>query len=81
MAEKYDGHIRFVKIFRQENRELASSLNVSGSPTVLFFNNGAEVGHRLTGNMNKPQVRMAIEEILGDVLSEGADEARRLRCA
>ena len=68
MAEKYDGHIKFIKIFRQENRELAAGLNVSGSPTVLFFKDGREVGHRLTGYMNKPQVRMAIEEILGDVL-------------
>jgi thioredoxin reductase (NADPH) len=78
MAEKYDGHIKFVKIFRQENRALASSLNVSGSPTVLFFNDGKEVGHRLTGYMNKPQVRMAIEEILGDVLPK--EPMRRVDC-
>lgn len=78
MAEKYAGHIKFVKIFRQENRTLATSLNVSGSPTVLFFKDGAEVGHRLTGYMNKPQVRMAIEEILGDVLPK--EPMKRVDC-
>jgi thioredoxin reductase (NADPH) len=68
MAEKYAGHIKFVKIHRQENREFALSLGVSGSPTVLFFKDGKEVGARLSGFMNKPQVRKAIEDILGDVL-------------
>ncbi len=68
MAEKYAGHIKFVKIFRQENRDFAQSLNVSGSPTVLFYKDGKEVGTRLSGFMNKPQVRKAIEDILGDVL-------------
>lgn len=68
MAEKYGDHIKFVKILRQENRELAQSLNVTSSPTVLFFKAGREVGSRLSGFMSKPQVRMAIDEILGDVL-------------
>lgn len=68
MAGKYKDHIKFVKVFRQDNRELAQSIEVTGSPTVLFFQNGKEVGHRLTGYMTKPQVRLAIEEILGDVL-------------
>jgi len=78
MAEKYEGHIKFVKIFRQENRELAQSLNVSGSPTVLFFKDGAEIGNRLTGFLNKPQVRAAIEEILGDVLPK--EPMKRVNC-
>jgi len=68
MADKYEGHIKFVKIMRQDNRELASKLGVTGSPTVLFFNKGKEVGSRLSGFMTKPQVRIAIEDILGDVL-------------
>lgn len=71
MAEKYGEHIKFVKIFRQENKEFARSINVTGSPTVLFYKNGEEVGHRLNGFMNKPQVRKAIEEILGDVIPKG----------
>ncbi len=78
MAEKYGEHIKFVKIFRQENKEFAKSINVTGSPTVLFYKNGKEVGQRLSGFMNKPQVRKAIEEILGDVIPKGA--TKRVDC-
>lgn len=68
MAEKYHDHIKFVKIMRQDNRETALGMGVASSPTVLFFKNGQEVGQRLNGFMTKPQVRIAIETILGDVL-------------
>ncbi len=78
MAEKYAGHIKFVKMHRQENRAFAQSLNVSGSPTVLFFKDGGEIGTRLSGFMNKPQVRKAIEEVLGDVLPK--EPIKRVDC-
>ncbi len=68
MAEKYGDYIKFAKVMRQDNRELALRLGVTGSPTVLFFQNGKEIGSRLSGFMTKPQVRMAIEEVLGDVI-------------
>lgn len=68
MAEKYGHYIQFVKIKREEDKEFSKSLGVTGSPTVLFYKNGRELGPRLTGFMNKPQVRKAIEEILGDVI-------------
>ena len=78
MAEKYGSHIKFVKIFRQANRELAKSIGVTSSPTVLFYKDGQEVGTRLNGFMNKAQVRKAIEEILGDVLPKVS--MQRLDC-
>jgi thioredoxin reductase (NADPH) len=78
MAEKYWEHIKFVKIMRQDNRETALRMGVSGSPTVLFFKDGQEVGHRLSGFMTKPQVRKAIETILGDVLPPV--EVKRVDC-
>jgi thioredoxin reductase (NADPH) len=68
MAERYSDHIKFVKIMRQDNRETALSMGVASSPTVIFFKEGQEIGHRLNGFMTKPQVRIAIETILGDVL-------------
>lgn len=74
MAQKYGDYIKFVKIKRQENRELALKLGVTGSPTVLFFKNGEEIGSRLSGFMTKPQVRKAIEGILGDVIPPAAME-------
>ena len=78
MAEKYSDHIKFVKIMRQDNRETALSMGVASSPTVIFFKDGQEVGHRLNGFMTKPQVRMAIETILGDVLPPV--EVKRVDC-
>lgn len=78
MAQKYEGHIKFVKILRQANREFAKSLNVSSSPTVIFYKNGQEIGTRLNGFMNKPQVRQAIEEILGDVIPK--EDMKRVDC-
>ena len=78
MAGKYGDHITFVKILRQANREFAKSINVTGSPTVLFYKDGKEVGARLSGFMTKPQVRKTIEGILGDVLP--AQEIRRVYC-
>lgn len=51
LASKYEGlaalyghDIRFVKIFRQENRDLATELGVTSSPTVLFYRDGVRVG-------------------------------------
>lgn len=40
LAEVYGEDVKFIKIFRQENRDLAKSLGVSSSPTVLFYENG-----------------------------------------
>lgn len=65
LAEKYGHRMRFVKILRQQNRELALSLNVKSSPTILFYVKGAEVGTRLNGYIKKPQLREEIEAVLG----------------
>lgn len=78
MADKYGENIKFVKILRQANREFAKSINVSSSPTVLFYKDGKEIGTRLNGFMNKPQVRKAIEDILGEVIPKG--EIKRVDC-
>jgi thioredoxin reductase (NADPH) len=78
MADKYGEHIKFVKILRQTNREFAKSINVSSSPTVLFYKDGREAGTRLNGFMNKPQVRHAIEDVLGDILPK--EDMKRVDC-
>ncbi|GAW28386.1 thioredoxin-disulfide reductase [Carboxydocella sp. ULO1] len=71
IAEQYGSMMKFVKIYRQGNRELANQLGVKGSPTVLFFKNGEEAGKRLTGYISKPQLRLAVEEITGPRVREG----------
>src|SRR5512138_45924 len=49
VADQFAGKVRFLKIFRQGNRELATRLGVTGSPTLLFFKGGREVGPRMSG--------------------------------
>jgi len=48
-AGELAGRARFVKVFRQGNRELATELGVQGSPTLLFFRGGVEAAPRHTG--------------------------------
>jgi thiol-disulfide isomerase/thioredoxin len=66
VAEAYAGKAKFFKIFRQGNRELAQKLGVSGSPTLVFFKAGAEVGERMTGEeIKKTAIKAQVEAILG----------------
>ena len=65
MAEIYFDHMKFVKIFRQQNRQLAESYNVKSSPTLLFFRDGEEVCSRLNGYIGKPELREVIDGVIG----------------
>src|SRR5210317_776760 len=56
LSELYGEEIKFVKIFRQENRDLAESLEVKGSPTVIFYDNGKLVGDKLTGGIKRSEL-------------------------
>lgn len=53
LASLYGEDIKFVKIFRQENRDLAQSLDVNSSPTVIFYDQGKLVGDKLTGGIKR----------------------------
>jgi thioredoxin reductase (NADPH) len=64
LARIYGENVRFLKVFRQENRELAERLGVRGSPTVLFFDGGKEVGERLTGAIKRSALRAGIEAMI-----------------
>jgi thiol-disulfide isomerase/thioredoxin len=66
VAEAYAGKARFVKVFRQGNRELAQKLGVSGSPTLVFFKGGVEVGERMSGEeIKKTAIKAQVEAMLG----------------
>jgi thioredoxin 1 len=49
VAEKFAGRVRFLKVLRERNLELAAKLSVTGNPTVVFFKDGKELGERLSG--------------------------------
>lgn len=64
LSEIYGEDIKFMKIFRQENRALAESLGVTSSPTVIFFKDGKETGQRLNGGIKRSELVAGIESML-----------------
>ncbi|MEI8271618.1 MAG: FAD-dependent oxidoreductase [Paludibacter sp.] len=64
MAELYGEKIKFLKIFRQGNRELATELGVSSSPTLLFFENGKQVSGSINGGIKKSEIRERLDAML-----------------
>jgi thiol-disulfide isomerase/thioredoxin len=65
VADQFAGKVTFLKIFRQGSRDLATQLAVTGSPTVLFFRDGKEVGARLTGDIKRSELKAAVEALVG----------------
>lgn len=64
LSEIYGEDVKFLKIFRQENRQLAEKLGVTSSPTVIFFENGKETGTRLMGGIRRSELVAGIESML-----------------
>lgn len=65
VAEKFVGKIRFYKILRGENDALAKTLNVTASPTLIFFKSGKELGERLTGDdIKRTSLKASVEALL-----------------
>jgi thiol-disulfide isomerase/thioredoxin len=64
VAEQFKGRVRFLKIFRQGNRDLAAKLVVTSSPTLLFYKGGEEVGSRLTGDIKRSEIKQTVESML-----------------
>jgi thioredoxin reductase (NADPH) len=56
LSRLYGNDVKFFKIFRQGNRELAEKLGVKSSPTLLFYNKGQEVASRLTGGIKRSDI-------------------------
>ena len=56
--------VKFMKIFRQGNRELAEKLGVQGSPTLLYFEDGKEVCGRLTGGIKRKEIIRELRHLL-----------------
>jgi thioredoxin reductase (NADPH) len=73
VGELFKEDARFVKIFRQENRELAEKLGVMGSPTVLYFEDGKEVGVRQAGGIKRQELFEGMKFLVG---KEKVDEVK-----
>jgi thioredoxin-like negative regulator of GroEL len=65
VAEQFAGKVRFLKVFRQGNRDLAQKLGVTGSPTLVFFAGGREVGERMGGeDIKRTAIKAQVEGLL-----------------
>jgi thioredoxin reductase (NADPH) len=64
LSALYGQDIKFIKIFRQKNRDLADRLGVKSSPTLLFFNGGSEVADRLTGGIKRSDIIRNLDSML-----------------
>jgi len=64
LSKLYGNDVTFLKIFRQQNRELADKLGVKSSPTLLFFNKGQEVAGRLTGGIKRSDIIRNLDSML-----------------
>jgi thioredoxin reductase (NADPH) len=66
LSKLYGNDIKFLKIYRQQNRDLAEKLGVRSSPTLLFFNDGKEKGERLTGGIKRSDIIHNLDFMLPD---------------
>jgi thioredoxin reductase (NADPH) len=66
LSKLYGNEIKFLKIFRQNNRDLADRLGVKSSPTLLFFRDGIEVAGRLTGGIKRRDIIKNLDSMLTD---------------
>jgi thioredoxin reductase (NADPH) len=64
LSRLYGNDIKFMKIFRQGNRELAEKLGVKSSPTLLFHDKGQEVSSRLTGGIKRSDIIQNLDIML-----------------
>lgn len=64
LSKLYGNDIRFFKIYRQQNRELAEKLGVKSSPTLLFFDNGKEVSERFSGGIKRSDIIRSLDSML-----------------
>ena len=64
LAALYGKDIKFIKMFRQQNKPLAESLGVRSSPTLLFFDNGVQLPVTLTGGIKRSDIIHQLDSML-----------------
>jgi thioredoxin reductase (NADPH) len=65
LEKLFGKEIKFVKIYRQGNRDLADQLGVKSSPTLLFYQGGEEVCARLNGGVKRSEIVRELRHVLG----------------
>jgi thioredoxin reductase (NADPH) len=79
IAQLFKNYAKFVKIFRQGNRPLAEKLGVISSPTILFFEDGKEVGIRLSGGVRRAELLEGMKVLVGkEIVNQVKSEIKPL---
>lgn len=76
-AELYGEHVKFLKMFRQGNRDLCEKLSVRASPTIMFFDRGQEVGTRLMGAIRRAALEATIAELVPEAVAAEVKSAQK----
>jgi thioredoxin 1 len=66
LSKDYEGKLKFAKINVEEEEDIASENDIMGIPCLIVFNEGKEVD-RITGFLQKDQLKEKIDEILGKI--------------
>lgn len=64
LAGLYGKDIKFLKMFRQQNKPLAEKLGVRSSPTLLFFDNGVQSPVTLSGGIKRSDIIQQLDSML-----------------
>ena len=64
LAKLYGNDIKFVKMFRQQNKPLAEKLGIKSSPTLVFFDNGVQQGEILSGGIKRSDIIRQLDALL-----------------
>jgi thioredoxin reductase (NADPH) len=64
LSNIYGDDIKFVKIFRQGNRDLATKLEVTSSPTLLFYEDGKCSDVKLSGGIKRKAIITELNKLL-----------------
>src|SRR5664279_3785910 len=64
LAKLYDKDIKFLKMFRQQNKPLAEALGVKSSPTLLFFDNSVQSLVMLSGGIKRSDIIHQLDSML-----------------
>ncbi|NVO10497.1 MAG: FAD-dependent oxidoreductase [Bacteroidales bacterium] len=64
LSNLYGKDIKFVKMFRQQNKPLAEKLGVKSSPTLLFFDNGVQLPKTFSGGIKRSDIIHQLDSML-----------------
>ena len=64
LATLYGKDIKFLKMFRQQNKPLAERMGVRSSPTLLFFDNGVQSPVTFSGGIKRSDIIHQLDNML-----------------